>query len=229
MHLVYSEYYKMVTKLEQCHVICHLLTKFYSLFLDTVETIERHHCEQRGQRFSDSDMFVSHSCLKGQKASSTKGQLDKYKCSQCCDVFCQPSALQHRFEITHSGHDPKGPFACTEQGCQFSSTDRQEYQTHLTSEHSFTLIPCTYRSCKVSLLTQEDVERHLQGNMPFGCFPCPFVADNAKDPRDHLIEHNHLPTCTQGKHTRKMLWFYYQSSCALSQLDFILTYLHICS
>lgn len=146
-------------------------------------------------------MFVSHSCSKGPTAPPSKGQLDNYKCSQCSNVFSQPSALQQHFEITHSRHDPKGPFACTEQGCQFSNTDRQEYQTHLTSAHSFTLIPCTYRTCKVSFLTQGDMERHLQGHTPFGCFQCAFVTENAEELSDHLLEHSHLPTCTQGKQT----------------------------
>ncbi|XP_040912963.1 zinc finger protein 142 isoform X2 [Toxotes jaculatrix] len=134
-------------------------------------------------------------------APSSKGQLGSYKCSQCNEVFSKPDALKQHFKITHSGRDPKGPFACTEQGCQFSSTDHQEYQAHLMSTHGLTLIPCTFQSCKVSLPTQGEMERHLLGHMPFGCFQCQFVSENAEELSDHVLEHNHLPTCAQGNET----------------------------
>lgn len=172
-----------------------------SAFSDTMETMEAHRCEKCGQTLSDSGSFASHHCTKRQTAPSSKGQLGNYKCSQCSKVFSKPGALKQHFKILHSGHDNEGPFDCSEQGCQFSSTDRQEYQAHLTSTHSLTLIPCTFRSCKVSFLTPGEMESHWRGHMPFGCFHCQFVTQNAKELSDHLSEHNHLTIYTQGKQT----------------------------
>ncbi|KAM7380860.1 hypothetical protein PAMP_004130 [Pampus punctatissimus] len=157
--------------------------------------MEPHRCEKCGQSFSDSGLFASHHCSQRQTGPYSKGQLENYKCSQCSKVFSKPGALKHHFKIIHGGHDPEGPFPCSEQGCQFSSTDRQEYQTHLTSTHSLTLIPCTVRSCKVSFLTQGEMERHWKGHMPFGCFHCQFITQSAKELKDHLSEH--LPIYTQ--------------------------------
>nr|XP_020477263.1 zinc finger protein 142 isoform X2 [Monopterus albus]XP_020477264.1 zinc finger protein 142 isoform X2 [Monopterus albus]XP_020477265.1 zinc finger protein 142 isoform X2 [Monopterus albus]XP_020477266.1 zinc finger protein 142 isoform X2 [Monopterus albus] len=163
-----------------------------------METVKPHQCEKCGQSFSDSGMLVSHPCSKRPPAPSSKGQLGNYKCSQCSEVFSKPSALRHHFRIIHSGHNPKGPFPCTERGCRFSCTGHQEYQAHLTSTHGLCLIPCTFRACKASFLTQAEIERHLQGHMPFGCFQCQFVTENEKDLSNHLLEHNHLSACTQG-------------------------------
>ncbi|XP_070694217.1 zinc finger protein 142 [Pempheris klunzingeri] len=47
------------------------------------------------------------------------------------------------------------------------------------------------------------MERHVQGHMPFGCFHCQFVAQNVKDLSEHLLEHEHQPSSTQGKQTRR--------------------------
>ncbi|XP_019955161.2 zinc finger protein 142 [Paralichthys olivaceus] len=163
------------------------------------ETVEPHWCEKCGQSFSDSDVFVSHACLKSPTAPSRIGQLGSYKCTQCTEAFTTQRALKRHFKITHSGHSPEGLFVCTEPGCQFSCTDHQEYQAHLTSTHGLTLIPCPFPPCKVSLPTQSEMERHLSSHMPFSCFQCQFVSENAKELSDHLLEHNQLPTCAQGK------------------------------
>ncbi|GLD51525.1 zinc finger protein 142 [Lates japonicus] len=145
---------------------------------DTMETVKPHQCEKCGQSFSGHDIFVSHPCSKRLTLSSSKRQLGNYKCSQCNEVFSKPAALKHHFKTIHSGHIPKGLFPCTEQGCQFSSTDHQEYQAHLTSTHGLTLIPCTFRSCKVSLPTQE--HNHLptcpQGNKTTSTTVCTTVS-----------------------------------------------------
>ncbi|XP_040003673.1 zinc finger protein 142 isoform X4 [Xiphias gladius] len=171
-------------------------SKFY--LYCTMEIVKPHRCEKCGQSFSDHDIFVSHPCSKRVTAPSSKGQLASYKCSQCNEVFSKPSALRHHFKMIHSGHDTRGLFPCTEQGCQFSSTDHQEYQAHLTSTHRLTLIPCPFQDCKVSLPTQGEMERHLWGHMPFSCFHCQFVTEHLKELSDHLLEHNHLPACAQG-------------------------------
>ncbi|KAI3356535.1 hypothetical protein L3Q82_017745 [Scortum barcoo] len=166
-----------------------------------VHTVELRQCEKCRQSFSDSGLFACHPCSARQTAPSSETELGNYKCSQCHKAFTKPCELKHHFKTFHSGHDPKGPFACTERGCQFSSTDRQEYQAHVKSTHSHTPIPCTLQSCKVSFLTQAEMERHLRGHMPFGCFHCQFVAPNAEDLNDHLLEHNHQPPCSQGIET----------------------------
>ncbi|XP_059198675.1 zinc finger protein 142 [Centropristis striata] len=166
---------------------------------NTMETVK---C---GQSFSDSGSFTSHPCS-GTTPSSTV-QSRNYKCSQCSEVFSKPGVLKQHFRITHSGHDPEGPYPCTEPGCQFSSTHRQEYQAHLASTHGLTLVPCTVQSCKVSFLTQEERERHSRGHMPFGCFHCQFATQNVKDLKNHLLEHNNqgnataaTTVSTQGSH-----------------------------
>ncbi|XP_033473620.2 zinc finger protein 142 isoform X1 [Epinephelus lanceolatus] len=166
---------------------------------ETMETVEAHQCEKCGESFSDSGFFTSHPCSERLTTPSSKKQLENYKCSQCSEVFSKPGILKRHFKIIHGGHDPEGPFPCTEQGCQFSSTDHQEYQAHLMSSHGLTLIPCTQQSCKMSFLTQGEMERHLRAHMPFGCFQCQFVTQNEKDLNDHLSEHNHLPPRAQGQ------------------------------
>lgn len=166
-----------------------------------MNTVESRRCEKCGQSFSDSGLCTSHPCLESLTTPSSKNQLEDYKCSQCSEAFSKPGVLKRHFNITHSGHDPKGPFPCTEHGCQFSSTDHQDYQAHLMSTHGLTLIPCTLQSCKVSFLTQGEMEKHLRGHMPFGCFRCQFVTQNVKDLREHVLEHNNQPTCGQGKKT----------------------------
>lgn len=172
-----------------------------------METVEPHQCEKCGQSFSDSALFASHHCSDRLSTTSSKKQLGNYKCSQCSEAFSKPGGLIRHFKSIHSGRDLQGPFLCTEQGCQFSSTECQEYQAHLMSAHCLTLIPCTVQSCQVSFLTQGEMERHLRGHMPFGCFQCQFVAQNVKDLNDHLLEHSHLPACTQGKQTARS-WHY---------------------
>ncbi|KAK9537905.1 hypothetical protein VZT92_005480 [Zoarces viviparus] len=166
-----------------------------------METVEPHGCEKCGQSFSDSGLFTSHPCSERPITPSSKLKVGNYKCSQCSEVFSESGVLKRHFKITHSGHDPEGPFPCAEPGCQFSSADRQEYQAHLMSTHGLTLVPCHLRSCKVSFLTQDEMERHLRGHMPFGCIRCQFVTLNVEDLNDHLVEHNHQPPCAQENET----------------------------
>ncbi|XP_060909873.1 zinc finger protein 142 [Labrus mixtus] len=163
--------------------------------------MERHQCTKCGQSFSDSALFASHLCPERLTPPSCEKQLSNYTCSQCTRAFSKPGVLKRHFKITHSGHDPKGPFTCSEDGCLFSSVDRQEYQNHSMSTHGLTLVPCTVKSCKVSFVTQEEMERHLRGHMPFGCFQCEFVCQNEKDMSQHLLEHNRLQTVAQGVET----------------------------
>ncbi|XP_068561214.1 zinc finger protein 142 isoform X1 [Cebidichthys violaceus] len=165
-----------------------------------METVEPHGCEKCGQSFSDSGLFTSHPCSERPTTPSSKLKVGNYKCSQCGEVFPEPGVLKRHFKIIHSGI-PEGPFPCAEQGCQFSSAGRQEYQAHLTSTHGLTLVPCNLRSCKVSFLTQDEMERHLRGHMPFGCFRCQFVTLHVEDLNDHLVEHNHQPPCAQENET----------------------------
>ncbi|XP_074550247.1 zinc finger protein 142 [Halichoeres trimaculatus] len=163
-----------------------------------METDEHHRCEKCGQSFADSTLLASHLCSESLITPSHEEHLGNFKCSQCNEAFSKPGFLKRHFRVTHEGQNPKGPFLCSEQGCQFSSTDRQEYQTHLTSTHSLSLIPCTVKSCKVSFTTEEEMEKHSCGHKPFGCFQCQFVCQNEKDMKDHLVEHNHSPTSPQG-------------------------------
>ncbi|KAF1382275.1 hypothetical protein PFLUV_G00142030 [Perca fluviatilis] len=164
---------------------------------NTMETVEPHGCEKSGQSLSEQ----THPCSERLTTPSSKKQLGNYKCSQCSEVFSKPGVLKSHFKILHGGHEREGPFPCPEQGCQFSSTDRQAYQTHLMSTHCLTLIPCTLQSCRVSFLTQGEMERHLRGHMPFGCFQCQFVTQTVKDLSVHILEHNHLPPRAQGNQT----------------------------
>ncbi|XP_030283697.1 zinc finger protein 142 [Sparus aurata] len=166
-----------------------------------METVEPHQCEKCGQSFSDSSLFTSHLCSDKLTTPPSKTQLGSYRCSQCSEAFSKPGVLRRHFKSIHGGRDPKGPFHCAQPGCQFSSTERQEYQTHLTSTHGLTLIPCTLQSCRVSFLTQGEMERHSRGHMPFSCLRCEFVAHSAKDLDHHVLEHSHQTTCTQGNET----------------------------
>ncbi|KAM6935074.1 zinc finger protein 142 [Xenentodon cancila] len=172
-----------------------------------METVENPG-DKCGQSFPDSPTFVSHACLKSQTTPSSKGQVGSFKCSQCNNVFCKPVALKHHFKTNHRDHDPKGQFTCFKKDCQFSSTDRQEYQAHLMSTHDLNLIPCTYQSCKMSFTTKGEMESHWKSHMPFGCFHCRFVSQNAKGMSDHLLEHSHLPNKSQGNESET------QSVCA---------------
>lgn len=166
-----------------------------------METVEPRQCEKCGQSFSDSSLFTSHLCSDKLPTPPSKTQLGSYRCSQCSEAFSKPGVLRRHFKSIHGGRDPKGPFHCAQPGCQFSSTERQEYQTHLTSTHGLTLIPCTLQSCRVSFLTQGEMERHSRGHMPFSCLRCEFVAHSAKDLDHHVLEHSHQTSCAQGKQT----------------------------
>ncbi|KAM3608071.1 uncharacterized protein V6R79_018549 [Siganus canaliculatus] len=129
---------------------------------------------------------------------SRRKQLKNFTCSQCREAFSSPTVLTHHFRGVHSQCAAKGPFLCAQLGCQFSSTERQEYEDHLTSSHGLTPIPCSVQSCPLSFLTQTELETHLRRHMPFGCFHCDFVTDNVKDLNDHLLEHAQLPPGSQG-------------------------------
>lgn len=66
---------------------------------------------------------------------------------QCNKAFSKSGGLKRHFKSINSGRDTKGLFLCEEQGRQFSSTERQEYQAHLMSLH-LTLIPCILSPAK---------------------------------------------------------------------------------
>uniref|UniRef100_A0A3P9J086 Zinc finger protein 142 n=1 Tax=Oryzias latipes TaxID=8090 RepID=A0A3P9J086_ORYLA len=112
----------------------------------------------------------------------------------CCEARALTTAPP-RSPGSPVGHlQPIDCFTCFEQGCQFSSssTNRQEYQSHLTSKHGLDLIPCTSPSCTWAFPTPEEMEGHRESHLPFGCFCCPFVAQTAKALRDHLVDCNRL-------------------------------------
>lgn len=163
-----------------------------------METAQPHLCEQCGESFSDRARFASHSCSRRLTASTGEAPQGNYKCSSCGEFFTKPGALKQHFRVHDGEQEPKGPFPCTEPGCRFSSTDRQEYQAHLTSTHSLTLVPCTVRSCKVSFCTRGEMEGHRRKHMPFRCLHCQFVSHNARQLHDHTLEHN-SPLEPQGK------------------------------
>lgn len=165
-----------------------------------METLD-YRCEKCGQSFSDGGAFASHSCSQRQTRPSSKARSGSFRCSRCSEVFSKPAAVKRHFKTCHGDPDPTGPFSCSEQGCRFSSSDHQEYRTHVTSAHGLTLVPCTYRACKGSFLTQAEMESHRRGHMPFGCSHCHFISQNAKTLSDHLLEHRHLPNNAQGKET----------------------------
>ncbi|KAF6738675.1 Zinc finger protein 142 [Oryzias melastigma] len=133
-----------------------------------------------------------------QASSTSQGQLDTYKCSQCSEVFGKPTALKQHFKVNHREPHIKERLTCFEQGCQFSSSNHQEYQFHLTSMHGLNLIPCTSSSCTWAFPTREEMEGHRESHLPFGCFCCPFVAQTAKALRDHL---NRLHDNSEGNQT----------------------------
>ncbi|XP_041856938.1 zinc finger protein 142 isoform X2 [Melanotaenia boesemani] len=165
---------------------------------DTMET-EEIPCDKCGQSFPDSCTFVSHSCSKHHTTPPRKGQQASYKCSQCNEGFSKTALLKHHFRTNHGDYSLQGSFTCSEQGCQFSSTDRLEYQAHLVTTHGLNLIPCSYRSCRKCFLTQGEMESHRKSHLPFGCFHCEFVSENAKELKGHLLEHNHLTSSCQEK------------------------------
>ncbi|XP_017285879.1 zinc finger protein 142 isoform X2 [Kryptolebias marmoratus] len=154
---------------------------------------------KRGQSLSGAAAAASH--ISSKQQASSKGQLDRYECSQCGRVFSKPLALKNHFKSDHEEHELRGPFTCLQHRCEFSSSDRQDYQTHLVSTHGLNLVPCSYRSCKLSFLTQGDMERHRKSHTPFGCFHCQFVSKSAKEMRVHLSEHKHLPKNCQENDT----------------------------
>ncbi|XP_047227298.1 zinc finger protein 142 [Girardinichthys multiradiatus] len=162
-----------------------------------MEVVE-HACYKCGQNFSDNATVVSHCCPELRPAPSHKVQLDSFRCSQCIQSFSKPAALKKHFKTNHRVQDTQGPFPCCEQGCQFSSADRQENQSHLMSVHGLNLIACTSRSCKMSFLTQEEMESHRRSHMPFGCFHCQVVSQNVKDFRTHMLKHKHLENLRPG-------------------------------
>ncbi|XP_056144838.1 zinc finger protein 142 [Lampris incognitus] len=156
-----------------------------------METVAAHLCEKCGESFSEISMYGSHSCSKNlTNMKCNKGQLENYNCPLCNECFSKPGALKQHFRIHGGDLELKGPFSCTEQGCQFSSPDRQEYQAHLTSTHGITLVHCTYRSCKLAFYTQREKEGHWRNHFPFHCPRCHFVTLKAKQLSDHYLEHD---------------------------------------
>ncbi|RVE58445.1 hypothetical protein OJAV_G00209400 [Oryzias javanicus] len=125
-----------------------------------------------------------------------------YKCSQCSQVFRKPTALKRHFKVNHREPHIKERFTCFEQGCQFSSSNHQEYQSHLTSMHGLNLIPCTSSACTWAFPTHEEMEGHRESHLPFGCFCCPFVAQTAKALRDHV---SRLHDNSEGNQTESTL------------------------
>ncbi|KAM6984953.1 zinc finger protein 142 [Aplochiton taeniatus] len=128
-----------------------------------------------------------------------------YKCPLCNEIFPVPGALKCHFR-THGINNLKIQFSCSEQGCQFSSSDRQVFQNHLTSEHALSLVTCIFRSCKLAFSSQGEMERHWRNHMPFHCPLCQFVTANAKHLIEHRSEHELLlvPQGEKGKSTETM-------------------------
>ncbi|XP_035995582.1 zinc finger protein 142-like [Fundulus heteroclitus] len=149
-------------------------------------------CDTRGRSLSDSSTSV---CCP--KPPSHQAQPDGFRCSQCSQSFSTPAALRKHFNASHGEQDTDGPFLCSEDGCRFSTDDRQENQNHLMAAHGLNLVRCTGRSCKRCFLSQEEMESHRRSHMPFGCLHCQSASQNLKEFRTHMLTHKHLEsTCT---------------------------------
>ncbi|XP_012993323.2 zinc finger protein 142 isoform X2 [Esox lucius] len=142
-------------------------------------------CEKCGKEFSNSSLLSSHLCTDD---LTRKGQLTCYKCPLCDEVFPMPGVLKHHFQ-SHWKERPAGPFQCSQEGCQFSASERLVYQDHLHSQHALTLVPCTFRSCTFAFHTQSEMEKHWRSHMPFHCPRCDFVAAHVKQLIAHGLEH----------------------------------------
>ncbi|KAJ8012897.1 hypothetical protein DPEC_G00047650 [Dallia pectoralis] len=141
--------------------------------------------EKCGEDFSNSSMPSSRLCTDD---FTRKGQLTCYKCPLCSETFPMPGALKHHFQ-SHWREKAAGRLRCSQEGCQFSASQRSLYQKHLHSEHSVTLVPCTFRSCTVAFHSQTEMERHRRGHMPFHCPRCDFVSAHVKQLIAHGQEH----------------------------------------
>ncbi|CDQ57857.1 unnamed protein product [Oncorhynchus mykiss] len=127
-----------------------------------------------------------------------KGQLTRYKCPLCDEVFTMPGALKHHFQ-SHRREELTGPFHCSEEGCQFSTLHRLVYQEHLHSQHALTLVSCTFRSCTLAFCTRSEMEGHRRIHMPFHCPRCDFVTAHAKQLSTHGVEHDRPLAAPEGQ------------------------------
>ncbi|XP_014019747.2 zinc finger protein 142 isoform X1 [Salmo salar] len=151
-------------------------------------------CEKCGKEFSDSSRLSSHLCTVD---FTKKGQLTRYKCPLCDEVFTMPGALKHHFQ-SHRREELTGPFHCSEEGCQFSTSHRLVYQEHLHSQHALTLVSCTFRSCTLAFRTRSEMEGHWRIHMPFHCPRCDFVTAHAKQLSTHGVEHDRPLAAPEG-------------------------------
>ncbi|KAL0964029.1 hypothetical protein UPYG_G00317330 [Umbra pygmaea] len=156
-----------------------------------METELLHLCEKCGKEFSDRSLLSSHRCTEDHHR---KGQFTCYKCPLCDEVFPKPGALKHHFQ-SHWRKEARGPFHCTQEGCQFRTSQQLVYQEHLHLKHALTLFPCTFRSCTFIFHTQAEMEKHWRSHMPFHCLQCDFVSAHVKQLNSHSLKH-HCPTST---------------------------------
>ncbi|CAB1346726.1 unnamed protein product [Coregonus sp. 'balchen'] len=159
-----------------------------------METEELCLCEKCGKEFSDSSRVSSHLCTAD---FTKKGQLTRYKCPLCDEVFAMPGVLKHHFQC-HRREEPTGPFHCSEEGCQFSTSHRLVYQEHLHSQHALTLVSCTFRSCTLAFRTHAEMDGHWRSHMPFHCPRCDFVTAHAKQLSTHGLEHDRSLAAPEG-------------------------------
>uniref|UniRef100_A0A8C8HXN4 C2H2-type domain-containing protein n=1 Tax=Oncorhynchus tshawytscha TaxID=74940 RepID=A0A8C8HXN4_ONCTS len=151
-------------------------------------------CEKCGKELSDSSRLSSHLCTVD---FTKKGQLTRYKCPLCDEVFTMPGALKHHFQ-SHRKEELTGPFHCSEEGCQFSTSHRLVFQEHLHSQHALTLVSCTFRSCTLAFRTRSEMEGHWRIHMPFHCPRCDFVTAHAKQLSTHGVEHDRPLAAPEG-------------------------------
>ncbi|KAM9484125.1 uncharacterized protein znf142 isoform 2-T2 [Salvelinus alpinus] len=151
-------------------------------------------CEKCGKEFSDSSRLSSHLCTVD---FTKKGQLTRYKCPLCNEVFTMPGALKHHFQ-SHRREELTGPFHCSVEACQFSTSHRLVYQEHLHAQHALTLVSCTFRSCTLAFRTHSEMEGHWRIHMPFHCPRCDFVTAHAKQLSTHGVEHDRPLAAPEG-------------------------------